>query len=434
LHISGSDRTGLLKAAQALTLGTIQSGENPQTAVISGVKPDDIGLLVPDERTFADLGYPTRNSNSIGLSTLEYRFYLPPGYVPGTNPHLNLMYNHSTLLDFGNSGVMISLNDQRISSIRFTEETATQMNSLEIPLYADFLRTGDNRLVLQVELRPTNICSNFSNHGVWFTVNANSLVNLPLLPARLSDANLSNNLNQYPYPFISSPTLGNVGFVLANNDSDSWKIAAKLAAQLGQRATGQLLTPQVAFADAVADDFLNNHLILVGLPANLPLISEMESVMPAPFAPGSNMVTERSLSVTYRLPEGASLGYIELFTSPWDSERTVLTLLGSTTEGLGWALNSLTDSTLRGQVAGNYVVVNRTQVLATDTRIRTGTNMAAMLVPEAEPIQITPQVLEAGQLEPATPSWILPAIVFISLLIAIIVVFVIVRSLRKSRI
>ena len=433
LHVSGSDESGLLKAARALTFGTIQPGADVSTAVISDVNPASTESLVATDRTFADLGYLTRTANSFGVNSIEYRFYMPPGQVPATDPYLNLIFSHSALVDFNNSGLVVVLNDQRISSARFTEETSKQVNTIKVPLHAESLRPGDNRLVIQADLRPTNICSNFSNSGLWFTINAASLVHLPLIPAEVGEGSLLINLSQYPYPFISSPTLSDVGFVLASDDAGSWNIASQLAAGLGRRATGQLLAPQLAFADAITDEFRQNHLIVIGRPSKLALVSEMAEVMPAPFEQGSDLVIERTPPVVYRLPEGTSLGYIELFSSPWNPSRSVMTLLGSSSDGLDWAFNAMTNPSLRGQVTGNYVVVNREQILSTDTRIGTGSAMAATLAPGSQATLPDPLVPTGTVTVSATPTWILPAIIAISILTVGLLVFVAIYSLRQAK-
>jgi cellulose synthase operon protein B len=437
LHVSGVDNDGLIKAAQALTYGVIQPGADLQSAVIREVNPDLLAPFVATSRTFAELGYLSRNVEGIGVSTLEYRFYIPPGYVPGTNPHLNLIYTHSAFLDFGISGVIVLLNDQRLSSIQFSEETAAQMNSVKIPLYADFLLPGDNRLNLQVELRPANLCSTISARGSWFITHDTSLVHVPLSPASARDSNQGINLTKYPYPFTSTPSLDDVGFVLSQEDAASWKVASQLAAELGRRATGQILAPQVSFAGQLAPGFDQNHLILVGLPANLPILAELADVMPAPFEPGSNMVIERTLAVTYRLAEGVSLGYIELFTSPWNSQKAVLAVLGSTPEGLAWAFDAMTIPTLRGRLMGDYVVVNRTQLLATDTRVsRTTSGLAASLVEQDDEVLVTlptPQIPVGEPISSATPDWILPTVAVVSALTVMLILFVIATSFKKRQ-
>jgi cellulose synthase operon protein B len=285
---------------------------------------------------------------------------------------------------------------------------------------------------LQINLHPVNVCSTFANRGAWFTANSASVLNLPLIPAEPGDVTARANLSQYPLPFTATPSLHDVGFILAKDDPHSWRMASSLASQLGRRATGQLLTPQLAFVDAITDDFLSNHLIVIGIPANLPLISQMSNAMPAPFEPGSNIVTERTLTVEYRLPADTSLGYIELFTSPWTIERMVLTVLGSTSEGLEWALNAMIIPSLRGRVTGNFAVVNHTQILSTDTRISSTT-----IVPGTSPIlpETQPEASPSGSDTTSTnqTDWLFPSIIIVSLLTAVTVVFVVINSLRQSK-
>jgi cellulose synthase operon protein B len=299
-------------------------------------------------------------------------------------------------------------------------------------MYSDFLSTGDNRLILQVNLQPANVCSTFVNHGAWFTASSASVLNIPLIPAIPGGITALANLSQYPLPFISTPTLNDVGFILSKDDSHSWRVASSLASQLGRRATGQLLTPQMAFSDELTNDFLNNHLIVIGIPANLPLIGQIADAMPAPFEPGSNIVTERTLTVEYRLPTDTSLGYIELFTSPWNIERLVLTILGSTSEGLEWAHNAMTVSSLRGRVTGNFVVVSHTQILSTDTRISNTTIVpgASPVLPEIQP-ETSPSVPDT--ISTGRPGWLFPSIIILSLLTAVTVVLVVINSLRQRK-
>ena len=135
------------------------------------------------------------------------------------------------------------------------------------------------------------------------------------------------------------------------------------------------------------------------------------------------------MPVTYRLPENASLGYIEIFSSPWNAAETVITFLGSTPEGLGWVLTAMTDPVLHGKVTGNYAVINRQQVLATDTRIGvTSTNLSATAVPGQLPTVSLPAVSPTS----AHPSWIFPAIVTLSVLTVLLLLLVLWSAARKK--
>jgi len=429
LYIGGADETGALKAAQALTFGIVQPGADASFAVISQVNPQAQATSVASDRSFGDLGYPTRTVAGYGVSSLEYRFYLPPGQVPGIDPYLNLVYSHSALVDLGNSGLVVILNEQRIGSVQFTTDTAKQVNVLKILLHPEALRPGDNKLVLQIDMRPTNFCSDFATNGLWFTANASSLVHLPLIPAEAGASTQLLNLSLYPFPFTSTPSLDGMGLIVSAADPASWSIASQLMADLGRRATGKILAPQLAYADAVSDEFRQKSLMIIGQPAQIPLVSEMADAMPAPFEAGTNQALERSMPVTYRLPENASLGYIEIFSSPWNAAETVITFLGSTPEGLGWVFTAMTDPVLHGKVTGNYAVINRQQVLATDTRIGvTSTNLSATAVPG----QLPTVSLPAASPTSAHPSWIFPAIVTLSVLTVLLLLLVLWSAARKK--
>jgi hypothetical protein len=97
----------------------------------------------------------------------------------------------------------------------------------------------------------------------------------------------------------------------------------------------------------------------------------------------------------------------------------------------------MTVPALRGRLLGNYAVINRTQVLATDTRVgRSASGLAASLIPadDVQILQPTPQVVVGAPVTPvATSDWILPAVAIISTLILALLIFVIISSFRKRQ-
>jgi hypothetical protein len=429
LYVGGNSDAGVVKAAQALSFGVLQPGSQPSQTVIGAVNTTPAQTTVAADRTLTDLGYQVRSISGYGTSSLEYHFFIPAGQVPGGESFFNLIYTHSALLDPGRSGLVVALNDRRIGSALLTEDSASQVNSLKVALPAEVLRPGDNKLVVQVDMRPRDFCSNFMTDSLWFTVDPSSLVHMPLVPAEAGIFSLLADLSLYPYPFSADPTLGNVGFVLT--DAASWNVAAQIAAGLGRRATGQILAPGVALANSIPDGFTRQHdLIVIGRASAIPLLAELADSMPAPFEAGSDQATERSLPVTYRLPAGTSLGYIEVFPSPWDAKHTVLTVLGSTDEGLAWAADALLITSLRSKLSGNFAVINRTQIQSADTRVGFTSNLSATAVPGAQAVQAqAPAVPQAT----ARPVWLLPTLVFSGLLLAGLIAFLVVNALRKSK-
>ena len=433
LYAGGNTDAGVVKAAEAVSTGLLQPGTQPNLAIISDV---NTAVQTPPEledRTFASLGYPTRTVTGFGYSTLDYNFFIAPGQVADEGAYLNLIYAHSALLDFNNSSLVVSLNDQRIGSERFTEQTSQQTNTLKINLPPSAMRSGDNRLSIQVDLVPVDFCSQNINNSLWFTVSNSSLIHLPLIPSAVGIPSTLLSLGQYQFPFLNSPTLDKVGFVLDPSEPNSWNIAAALAAELGRRSGGKVLGPEVAFGDAVTDPFLQSHdLIVIGRPSQLPVVAKMASAMPAPFDPNSDQASERNMAITYRLEPNASIGYIELFNSPFDSNHTVMTVLGSTEEGLGWSGDALKLPTLRSKLAGNFAVVNREQILTTDTRIGLISNLSATAVPGAMPTVVSLPTTTTTATVTSRPKWIVPAIIVFSLLIVGLLIFLAISTRNQN--
>ncbi len=69
----------------------------------------------------------------------------------------------------------------------------------------------------------------------------------------------------------------------------------------------------------------------MGQASSLPIISELQADLPAPFEMAAICHRTR-LPVVYNLPAGTT-SYLELQASPWQSDRTIVAALGSTTDG-----------------------------------------------------------------------------------------------------
>lgn len=424
LFAGGNTDAGVVKAAQAVSSGMLQPGSQPNLAVISQVNASVKAPPVLEDRTLASLGYATRTLSGYGFYSLDYNFYIPPGQAAGEDAYFNLMYTHSAVMDTNSSNLLVVINDQKIGSQRFSEETSNQLNTLKVNIPANILRSGDNRLSVRAELEPLNFCSQNIGNTLWMTVNNASLLHLPLVTSEIDIPSQLLSLGQYYAPFLDSPTIDMVGFVVAKSDPISWDIAATIAADLGQRSSGQVLGPEVVFADAVPDDFVKSHdLIVIGRASQLPIIAKMADAMPAPFESNSDQASERNMTITYRLEPNASIGYFQLFTSPFDSKYSVLAVLGSTEEALTWNGNVLKSSKLRPKLAGNLSVVNREQILTTDTRVGLISNLSATAVPGALPtiVLLSPNETPVVQ---GRPAWILPSILITSVLIIALVIIV----------
>jgi hypothetical protein len=104
------------------------------------------------------------------------------------------------------------------------------------------------------------------------------------------------------------------------------------------------------------------HFLIIGRPSELPIIENLNDVMPVTFEAGSDLASERQMRVSYRFAPDTSLGYLQLFPSPWNRSQAILTVLGSTDQGLQWAANALLDADLRDALENNLAIISEDQL------------------------------------------------------------------------
>lgn len=438
LVVSSESDVGILKAAQAISSGIIRVGDRSDLAVVSEVTPGKVVTSIPDDRTLADLGFETIQLNGVGYKTQDYFFLMPTGQILRKPAYFKVMFTNSTFLNVDQSGMSILLNGQSIGGIRYTTESAKSVTTEEINISGYLLRPGTNRLTIQAEHIPLTYCSDIVLKNLWTNIPNQSILHIPLTPAK---ADIVNQITLANYTdFIStSPTLASTAFVVAQNSPTAFKIASQIAYQLGSLMTGSLVELKAAYAGQIPAEFRKNYeLVLVGKASQLPIIAELGNSLPAPFDNGSDVAQETVFEVIYRIPPNISIGYLELLSAPWDSARNILAVLGSTDEGLSYSANALTVRAIQNKLSGNFAAVRNEQVISGDTRMGIGTgNISATLLPGiAQTTQIpttksTIAPTESLPLENQT-KWILPAVGLLSLLIILILLVAFFTSRRKQ--
>ena len=362
LVIGGASDMATIKAAQAVSSGMIRVGARTDLTLVADIHPNNFSVspMVID-RTFTELGYPVRQLKSQGTNYAEYYFNVPAGYIGDPEAYLDLVINHSSLLDYEASGIVVRLNGVSIGSIRFTDDfTSPGRIRLSVPRSA--LVPGKNELQIRAELEPATDCVNPNTGGLWLTIWPESLLHLPLNPAP-GEAKSNLQLHSYPQPFIQSPSLANTAFILPSNNPTAWNIAAQIAFDLGHHSD-LILAELMAFYDTDIPEAISQtrNLLIIGHPNELAIVENLNDVMPVAFEAGRNLASEQQMPVSYRLPDDTSLGYLQLFPSPWNRNQAVLTVLGSTNKGLQWAANALLDSDLRDDLENNLAIISEEQI------------------------------------------------------------------------
>jgi len=436
--VSGDSDSGILKAAQAISTGVIMPVDRKDLALVSKVNPGGVTTTVTDDRTLADLKYPTVVLDGNGVQSYRYLFYIPPGQMLRSNAYFKLTFTNSPFLDIEQSAISVLLNDQAIGGARYTAESTKSIISEQINIQGSVLRDGMNQLVIEADHRPIDACSGNLTTNLWTSISDQSLLHIPLTPVTVGIVKQTTLANFRDF-LSTSPTLDSTAFIVAENSSEAIKAASQIAYQLGAKMTGELVELNAAYAGSVPQEFKKDHdLVIIGRASQLPIISELGSNLPAQFDKGSDVAQETVFRVIYRIPPEISVGYLELLATPWDSTRNILAVLGSTEEGLSFSSNALTIPALQNKLAGNFAVVRNQQILTGDTRLGTGTgNISSTLVPDA-PV-LTQVLTDVPTFVPDEPipfenrtNWIIPFVSITSLLIVLIIAAVAIVSRRRK--
>lgn len=368
LIAGGASDVAVVKAAQALSSGSIRAGERPDVALVAAIQLDITSNFRGVDQTLGDLGYGTQDMYGLGGQYAVYRFDLPAGQQIDGDAYLDLVFVHSGQLDYEQSGVMVSLNGEPIASVRL-DDTSTRLGNTRLMLPATALRPGSNQITIRADLLPKAICIDPRSSGLWMSIRPESLLHLPLAPAQADTTTKIVDLSRYPLPLTTQANLSDLALVLSPDDPTGWEVAAEIAFDLGPQMQGTLVDLAVAYADAVSEPVREErNLLIIGRPSRLALIEELGSMLPAPFSDGSDLAAEPDAPIVYRTAEATDIGYVQMLVAPWNDERTIMAVLGSSDKGLRWAGAALIMPDLRTKLAGNLAVVRDTQIESSDTR------------------------------------------------------------------
>jgi hypothetical protein len=401
--VSGNSDAGVEKAGKAISSGAIR-GRTPNAAIITDINITAVLTeSLPIERTFASLGYDTIRSQGVGTNFVSVDFVAPEELSVVGESYVELSFVHSALLDYDRSAINLYMNDIAIGSIRL-DDNSTRTSKTRVSIPSRVVRPGANRLLLQTDLQQRgDNAQNASFNSMWLSIQSDSLLRMQFGNSANPEQRVTRvNLNTYPKPFADRPNLDNLAFVLAQNDPNGWSAAAELAYGMGRQAGNFALDIQAVYADTVSDDTKKaRHLVVVGKPSALPIIQDLNVVLPAPFDSGKNIATERNANVSYRVADGDDVGYVQSATSPFNSLNAILLVVGSTDTGVRWASKSLNDNDLRGSFNGNLAFVNDRQVVASNVRVALPQSVQASVPAASATTAANAQTQPVGAAQPA---------------------------------
>ncbi len=433
LFVSGENQDGILKAAQAVSMGVLSPTVREDTAVIETIHIPEPAKAYTEDVTFARLKVPEKTFTNFGSNIIEIPFTVPLGTAIGSESYLDLVFGHSQMLDYIRSGLVIRLNGTPIGSARFSDSTAVG-STLRTMLPSSVLRGGINLIEVQADLFPRDICTDERLKNLFIVVYSNSLLHLPAVNQTPEISNISY-LDAFPEPYIDDATLSDTAFILPERAVGAWRIAAQLAFDLGKRTSAPVSAPTVYLANAVPDDILKtHHAILVGKPSALPFLPSWKGVLPAAFGADDSPSGEIDLPVSFQNSPDAQWGYL---ISGNSAGKAIFGVLGNGDEGIAAAYDILGEKGAHAKLGqGNFAVTQRRSLLVAELQ-------PAPLAPaggEGQPAEgggVAPPAAGA-QPEQALPAdynapelWILPVMILSLVLIILICGWQIRNALRK---
>jgi hypothetical protein len=435
LIVGGNTDAAITKAGQAISASAVRVTTQLDLALVSEVRSELVAAELAVDRTLTALGYSGQTIQDLGFNTFEIRFYVPSNQTVTNDAYFELAFNHSALIDYDKSGLLVRLNDEPIGSVRFADETA-KLTTTRIAIPRTSIRPGVNRLTIESALFPRFVCADPRTTLLWLTIRPESLLHLPLTPESSTNTR-AVDLSAYPQLLTVHPLLGTTAFVLPPTDPTAWNVAAQIAAHLGNESVLAMADLVVAYADAVPDAVRQaRDLVLVGRPSTLPILNEkaVSDALPTWFEPGSDLALERNVRVVYRIPANASVGYLEVLPAPWNAKRVIFAILGTNEQGIQAAANALILSRLRNRLSGNYAFVNGEQIVVGDSRIGPTVSGVAPTAAPGGTTQLPTTSSPDAPLPDQRPAWILPALgVSISLMVLIVLIVAVSAWLQRSR-
>ncbi len=355
LVVTGGSDEGLFKASRALNQEAQLLGMQGSVAIVQTVlSPDPTENRQPDaDVTLADLGYEEEVVYGTRPHTLDYYFYMPPGCAAAEEARFTLDFGHAAIASPTQSTLEIYFNEVPVYSVLLDESNANE-GSLELSLPSWLIHPDRNgiRISIEMNLDSEDKCLFLDAQHLWAVVYSRSHIRLAC-----ASQDVGPSLDLFPYPFNMRPNLSGLLLILPDRPGQlDYDLMLKVAAGLGAADRGDSLTLRVTTADLVTQqDRQDRDLLVIGRPSVHSLMTELNAVLPQPFEPGSDQLQPHTESLVLALDPSWSVGIIEELAAPWDPQRTVLVLTGTTDEGVALASTGLFSR--RDALAGNVALV-----------------------------------------------------------------------------
>jgi hypothetical protein len=416
LVVTGQTDEALLKASRSLVglgqgLGATGNLVVTADSVATPLAPDVDAVLEGDVFSLSDIGYPEDFIlYGSGFQTVDIAFVLPRDVLPQDGAYLDLLYDYSELLNSHYGTLTVALNGSPIGSLAFTEDAAGDENSvfrrLRIPLPADNLFPTYNVLTLAVDARIDWGCREPNQESVWFKISSDSNFFVPR--TKIDRQIVPHLVEDFPFGFISTPDLNDLWFSLPAQPKP-YEITQlmDLATRIGHNyeVSSVVLRPHVSLGQLPrGTDLSKYNFVVIGRPTTNDFLADFSESLPQPMEPGTDELAQVLGTVNYRLIPGLDVGVLQTLSSPWNEDRALLVVSGTSDEGQRHAGETLMVESA-GRANGDVVFTTGDRVAAVYS-VDVGTTLDVLRAAQAVIVAsaTAPGVDGSGVITPAPAS------------------------------
>ncbi len=366
LIVTGGSDEGVALAARAIsaTRAALRLGFDTDWAVVEQFAEADPEQTENTEVfSFGQLGFRGATLYGLGTQSANMEFFVPSNWRLTDDPVLSIPYIPSSALVSGNSGLTVLLNNQPIGTVTLDgANSGTQEMQIRLP--QDEVRLGEqNRLRFEVNMAVGVSCVSPDTRTAWTRIRSNGFLQLKHTEAT-SDTKavpISNPVT----PLISRADLSDIWFALPQAPlPEELTGLVRVAALLGRISGGPGFMPHVSLGDVTQDELTDFSVILIGQPLRNPVIPLINDSLPQQFISGENSLRQRVGSTDFRLTESFSMGVLQTIHSPWNAQKYITAISGSTLEGVNWVVDALLDDELYYTLNGDLAYIRGRQVEA----------------------------------------------------------------------
>jgi hypothetical protein len=345
LVVSGPNGKSVSEAAQALAHPAVRKEVHGPTLLLS-----EAILPSPAEPrtsfTLGELGYEEEVAQGSGRQVLTYPFALPLGMSLHTG-EIDLHFAHSRGLYAETSSLSVFLNDTLVGTVPIEGAESTARN-VRFPIDDDLFRPGRNVLQFAFDFTiPEDRCALIGPDGFWGSVRPETHVAL-----HEGAGEMPLELGHFPELWMGAD-VGALALVLPTGATiEDVSQALEIIRTL---SPGAEVPPLLVRAEHLNVHERALHLLLLGEKQRQPTLSELRPFLSTSLDGGSVQVNSRA---TLMIPDNEEhLGVIQLARSPWQDERAIIAVSGTSVYGYERALEAFLDPSLRDRLSGQVAVV-----------------------------------------------------------------------------